>query len=304
MANQQLNDYVRQQLKLGVSRDAIRSALLGSGWTEADASEAFRLIAGDAAGSPGASAPVVPPVVPGAGTPIATRDIFQSKAEPMFQPKGSGKAEPVPEIKEVKKESKPVSATEPVSITMPRAASEPASPQRFSGGLIINVVFGVVVVGLLIVGGLLYKKNVDLAAQVAALTTQNSDISEENANLTQIVNDLQSQVSSLSAENGDLEAQLSIFVIPQTTPTAPLAVTARGTLAGGDGAPYSVTTNKGIVVYVKNSKDAAVDAALTPFKDKAVEISGTHAAGSRDITVTSVNGQAISTTGTSTPAAP
>ncbi len=41
MVNQQLLDYIKQQLKQGVSREQIRSSLMANGWQEADINEAF-----------------------------------------------------------------------------------------------------------------------------------------------------------------------------------------------------------------------------------------------------------------------
>jgi len=44
MNNQQLRDYIRQQLQSGVSKEAIKSGLLGKGWKEEDILEAMMLI--------------------------------------------------------------------------------------------------------------------------------------------------------------------------------------------------------------------------------------------------------------------
>src|SRR3989344_3799245 len=48
MANQQLRDYISEQLHVGVPKDAIRSALLESGWKETDVTEAMNLETGGA----------------------------------------------------------------------------------------------------------------------------------------------------------------------------------------------------------------------------------------------------------------
>ena len=44
MNNQQLLDYIRQQLQSGVSKEAIKSGLLEKGWKEEDILEAMTLI--------------------------------------------------------------------------------------------------------------------------------------------------------------------------------------------------------------------------------------------------------------------
>lgn len=41
MANQQLLDYIMQQLKQGAERETIKNSLLGQGWQQKDLDEAF-----------------------------------------------------------------------------------------------------------------------------------------------------------------------------------------------------------------------------------------------------------------------
>lgn len=63
MANQQLVDYVRQQLAAGASSESIRAALAAQNWQERDIAEAFIQASGQ-------SAPVAP-VLPGPGALLA-----------------------------------------------------------------------------------------------------------------------------------------------------------------------------------------------------------------------------------------
>jgi len=44
MINQQLIDYIRQQLTAGVSRESIKTALISQGWSERDITEGFMVI--------------------------------------------------------------------------------------------------------------------------------------------------------------------------------------------------------------------------------------------------------------------
>ena len=76
MINNQLLDYVRQQLALKVSKDVIFSNLKGAGWDEADLNEAFTAIA--------------PPAVNTAPAPVA------SVAPVMSAPASAPVAEPIP----------------------------------------------------------------------------------------------------------------------------------------------------------------------------------------------------------------
>src|SRR3989344_1383186 len=45
MTNQQMLDYIKQQLQQGVNNEAIKTSLIANGWQSADIEEAFRLIA-------------------------------------------------------------------------------------------------------------------------------------------------------------------------------------------------------------------------------------------------------------------
>src|SRR3989344_9540800 len=103
MVNQQLIDYVKSKLQVGVGKDVIKNALLESGWAEADVMEALkqasaaqgataqsatpstgnvRLPDGQGSASGGKS----PTTVNGGGV-MMTSDIFQPKNEPTFDPK-------------------------------------------------------------------------------------------------------------------------------------------------------------------------------------------------------------------------
>ena len=44
MTNQQMLDYIKQQLQQGVNNEAIKTSLIANGWQSADVEEAFKLI--------------------------------------------------------------------------------------------------------------------------------------------------------------------------------------------------------------------------------------------------------------------
>jgi hypothetical protein len=81
MVNQQLRDYVKQQTQLGVSKDALKSSLLGVGWSTADVTEVLGSPAAPAsapaAAAPGTPAAVSPSVAPGMSR-IAPSSVFPS----------------------------------------------------------------------------------------------------------------------------------------------------------------------------------------------------------------------------------
>src|SRR3989338_9770767 len=93
MVNPQLAEYVKQQIQLGVPKEAIKSTLVTSGWPEADVNEAL----GPSSAQPVAAASISSPAIssiakPAIGAPAAvasgpspvTRDIFKPKNEPVL----------------------------------------------------------------------------------------------------------------------------------------------------------------------------------------------------------------------------
>jgi len=123
-----------------------------------------------------------------------------------------------------------------------------------------------------------------LAADKAALMGQ-VDTAKKNAD------DAQNKNVALTAENKDLENQLSLFVAPPNVTST--VVTVKGTINGGEKLPYTITTPKGVVLAVKNYKDANVQKVLAPFVGETIEVTGMHVPGARDITVVSINGKPI-----------
>jgi len=72
MVNQQLLDYIKQQLEQGVSQEQIKNSLLSVGWSEADIEEGFRLI----------SSSTTPAVTP----PIYSEKITENQQKAVFAP--------------------------------------------------------------------------------------------------------------------------------------------------------------------------------------------------------------------------
>src|SRR3989344_2715752 len=120
-ANQELKNYIVEQTKLGVSKAAVKSALLEAGWKEDDVNQAIAEAQPVSQGAATASFKPVSPVQPvqqtqpfqpakpaevlqtskpanmsGLSSPVTkdspvsfvTSDIFKSRGEPVFQPSG------------------------------------------------------------------------------------------------------------------------------------------------------------------------------------------------------------------------
>jgi hypothetical protein len=178
-------------------------------------------------------------------------------------------------------------------------------PPKTKGGKVLKIVEAVVIVGLAALSGFLYFQNSALSAKVNGLGGQSTDVASQIANLTAQVQafttsdaNLNTQVSSLSTENADLQTNLSFVAIPISNPssTASVATTTEAQVSGilhGGSASYTLTTSYGVKVYVKNSSDVKVSAALAPLVGTNVQLSGTHLVGSANLTVTSVNGVSL-----------
>ncbi len=338
MVNQQLREYVKQQTQLGVSKDAIKSSLLGVGWGAADVAEVL--------GSP--AAPVSAPSAVQLTTPVFSastaapgmaRDVSAPKGaekspaisfggmRPSASPAGiqpttpstpaGAASKPAPVSFPVAAASKPASfesqnksapffsvKTQPVAQVFSQGSASPAAGAssvsgaaaagKKSGNHIPLLIMGAVTaLSLGAAGFFWWNGNTSSSAQTNTLMSENTGLTQQVAALTGKANDLTTKANTLEADNKTLSAEVAIFKTAGITVSGDVPVTVSGILSGGGKTQYAVTTPHGIMAYVKNWKDAKVDAALAPFVGKEVEIGGTHIPGYRDITVTSVNGQPI-----------
>lgn len=286
-ANQQLKDYIDQQAKVGVSKGVIKSALLEAGWQESDINEAM---AGFESSSPsvGTARPVeiakpaeIKPIgikPSGSGpqekaSPVSfvTSDIFQKKNEPMFESKGT------------------VAQTSFLG-NKPQVVST-MKGMNFFQKPIVPIILGALSLLFVAVAGIFYMQNNSLQTKLDSVNQENESLNTKLNSLTSDKNGLTGQITSLNQIVNDLSNQLSIFAWPSNvSQTQELPITIKGILGGGGRALYWLTTNKDILVTVKNSKNPNVDGALKPLLGNQVEVSGTHLVKSDSITVTAVNG--------------
>ena len=319
MVNPQLAEYVKQQIQLGVPKEAIKSTLVTSGWPEADVNEALGpSSAQPVVSQPVAAASISSPAIssiakPAIGAPAAvasgpspvTRDIFKPKNEPVFgiKPVANAKPEAKTDAKPFESKIQPMTSSDPNVFIAPDAASYSS---RSSRSWVLPGILGVLFVvsagaaayfflqtqGLEVEGGILPSPDGGSDQQVSALTSERDQ--------------LRGQITALTDENNDLAAQLAIFATPAGATTT--VFTLSGTLSGGDKVPYVLTTARSVAFSVKNSKDAKVIAALKPVVGRTVELSGTYTPGSKDLTVTAVDGTPVNPpappagTSTTTPA--
>lgn len=319
-ANQQLKDYIVEQTKLGVSKDTVKSALLEAGWKEGDISQAVA----EAESRPQEMASLKPtlPIQPveqakplqsaqqtqpfqpakpseisqeskpvsmsgfsnptkkDSPVPFITSDIFQPKGESVFQSSGaksqtpSNSPETKPQVISIKQNNKSGAGT--------------------IGGKILSI--SLVVVSIILLGGNVYffLQNSALQTQLNVSKQENVSFSSQLSSLANDKNSLTGQITSLNQTISDLDNQLSLYTWPSNvSQTQELPVTIKGILGGGGRALYFLTTNKSLMVNVKNSKDLRVDEVLKPLLGTQVEVSGTHLVKSDSVTVTTVNGASL-----------
>jgi hypothetical protein len=322
MVQDQLVEYISSQLKLGVSRDAVRTALLAAGWAAGDVDDTLKKVENGSGTKPAATAS--PAASGGAGKSaepqtIRVSDLISASVgapQTGVSPGGAARAKAVAE-KAVGKD-----AGEKKSMFARFKGSIPsgAGKQKVAGvntGMSAVVTAGrsrhiVMIVGIVVIlalGGLagyLYFQNNNLAAKVASLAGESAGVTTQiatlNGNITALNTSntaLAAQVNSLMAENANLLLNLSFVAVPTASTTGAGTPAAENVSVNGMltkvKTSYVLTTQYGVAVYVKNSSDAAVAAALKPLVDSTstVTLAGTHVPGSAYLTVTSVNGSAV-----------
>ncbi len=322
MVQDQLVEYISSQMKLGVSRETIKATLTSAGWAVADVEDTLKKVEGGAA-----KPAVIASTTPGTATPSSVMPMGTSpkpaSTPTSFSPSVAGGGAAKGAEPQTIRVSDLVSASvvagpfaDPTKSAVKK--NSPIDPTRIGGvprsGRVMMIVGIIIIVVLGALAGYLYFQNNGLAAQVASLGAQSADVASRVSSLNAQVQAfdasntaLTAQVASLTGENADLLTNLSFAALPPLSSSTPASetVSISGTLTGGKSS-YALTTQYGVVVYVKNAMDANVAAALKPLlaSTSTVSLVGTHVPGSQYITVTAVNGSATKSTATSSSTTP
>ncbi|MDE2020154.1 MAG: FlxA-like family protein [Patescibacteria group bacterium] len=313
MVQDQLVEYISSQLKLGVSRDTVKTALVGVGWAEQDVEDTLKKVEGSSAAAAvkpatastsAVSAPAGGVKAQGASASIKVSDLVSASLTPTgISPSSSAIA------------SGPAKAAPKTFLdsSSPSAARIGSVPKRMGKSMFVMIGLILVLAGL---SAYLYFENSGLSSQVASATGQSQGNSSEISSLNNQVQALNAsnttltaQISELNAQIEQLQANLSFLVVPAGESVAqPVDVAVSGMLSGGKPV-FVLATPEGVRVTVKNSTDPDVKAALTALvgSSSTVQISGTHIPGSAAVTVSGVNGRPVSqpqpAAASSTPAA-
>ena len=287
MVQDSIVDYINAQMKLGISRDAIKTTLTGAGWQAADVEDTLKKIEGARMAQPMA-------------TVAAAAAVKPTMAEPMVAAKPVGGVNPAPQTIRVSDlvsssaspapmtmSSKSPLTGPTVSATAASAAASPAGATKIStasfkaqtfsadkvrgsrGPLITEIILGVLVIVFGAVAGFLYMQNNGLNTQLSSLNGQssgvNSQLSALQAQVAASTTALTAQVTTLNGDNQELKAELSFLVLATgTTPGASTTATISGTVAAGK-TGYIITGTYGTKISVANSKAASVISALAPL---------------------------------------
>lgn len=282
MINQQLVDYVKQQMQAGIAKDAVRKALSDAGWPPADVDDSLKAAepvgavqpSGMTGGMSAAQQTVNPVVAMGGMESSIKSSATVSSGDKFF--------------------SKPTASSRVDSDYDDEGEDHPQA-KKF---VISMAVMGAVI--LLLAGALAFVY-FNLNGQLEAAqngnsgesTAQLADLKQQVATLTAANSDLTARSQALDADNQDIASELGFFV--PSVSTAPISSTAKGVLSGNASTTFALMTPHNVKITIFNSKDAKVSAALVPLSGATttVILAGTHPAGSTNLTVTSVNGVAL-----------
>jgi hypothetical protein len=305
MIQDTLVDYISSQMKSGVSRDAIKAALVGAGWAALDVEDTLKKV----------ESPVMSSVQPAKpmGVSSAAAGSFFSGGGASLK---SSEKNPEPQtIKVSDLVSASASASPSVSSGFPKespvvkSTANPArmgtmgtiKPEKSGHGFVATWIFSIVIVILAGLSGYLFWQNNTLMGEIGSVNVQSQGVTGQVTSFQSQIQALDAsntalagQVATLTAINQDLTTNLSLVTVLRTansgTPTS-TPITVSGSISGGKPV-YVLTTGLGVAVSVKNYADAGVRVALQPWvgSSTVVQVAGTYIPGSSAITVTSVNG--------------
>ncbi len=318
MIQNQLIDYINAQMKLGVTRDAIRSALVGAGWNAADVDDTLKSMDSPKAGAAGPAASGAKAAGGAAAEPqvIKVSDLVSASPSLGQSPVSPASPSAMPSGTAFKDTAKSpltgpasLSAAKPSAIaSMPIGKPITASSSPIGGGmgsrasrgaLITEVILGILFVVAGGLAGFLYYQNSSLTGQLSALNGQSAKVNLQLSTLQSQAaassSALTGEVGTLSGDIEELKNELAFYAVPLNESTTATSTLVTGTVALGARGSYIITGAYGAKITVENSKASSTIAALTPLvgTSTATQFTGTSVPGSGIITLTGVNGTSL-----------
>ncbi len=295
MIQDQLIGYITSQTRLGVSRDALRTSLIAAGWAAADVDDSLKKAE---EGKPLSSAPVSSVAAsPAMGAVGIASKPADPQAIPMSDlisvPKDASTFSAGPDQRSPKKPDSMESMRKqkPAAMKAPDVATEfpsrtPGMPAKGKGGLITEIILGVLALGFAAAAGFFYFQNSSLTGQIANMTGQSAAVSAKLAGLQSTVDAANMNMVFLQKMLDDVKNNLSFYT---TVPSIPAGVSREisiaGVVSGGGKVPYVLTTRYGAKLSVQNSKDVQVINFLAPLLGTSTVVSGTYFSGTPNITI-------------------
>jgi hypothetical protein len=303
MVQESIVEYINAQMKLGVSRDVIKTTLTGAGWVAADVEDTLKKVesakiaqpisamaamAAVSAMSPASSSPAAKPMEPAIAAKPFTPAIGMGAGSTSPAPQtirvsdlvsSSTSSSPVMKPSTMPASKSPLTGPAPASVAMPagkktkdtfQAASYPgAKPHGSRGMLVTDIVLIVIIIAVGGIAGFLYMQNKSLSSQLGSLNGQSSGVTSQlsalQAEVAASTTALTAQVSSLTTQTQELQMELSFFATPASAmPGATSTATVSGIVSAGK-TGYVITAMYGAKIVVANSKAASVIAALAPL---------------------------------------
>jgi hypothetical protein len=226
---------------------------------------------------------------------IMTNDVFKpAKNEPVFQPKSEITATPSKSTFSIPSLKQDISSINAPMTSQSSAGAVRMEDRPSKGSTWSVIVMGLITLVLVGISGFLYKNTSELDARVRELTADKASLNVQISSLQSTANGANERVAVLENDLKNVSDQLALFVLPKGTSTEPLLVTLKGAVGGGvDRAAYTLTTDKSIVVTLKNGKEPAVEAVIKPLLGTSIEVTGTYVPNSREVVVTAVNGTSL-----------
>jgi hypothetical protein len=291
MVQESIVDYINAQMKLGVSRDAIKTTLTGAGWVAADVEDTLKKVESAKMAQPMSAMPMSAAASPAtASKPMTPAAGSAGGSEPQVI-KMSDLVSSAPGITGAPTSAKPAttsSAPQKSPLTGPtmastatpagirtantfQAASYPGiQPTGSRKTLIIEIILGVIVIAFAAFAGFLFMQNNSLNSQLTSLNGQSSGVTSQlsalQAQVAASTTALTAQVATLGANIQELQTELSFYIAPSSTVSgATSTAMISGVVSGGGKLPYVITATYGAKIPVVNSKIAAVVSALAPL---------------------------------------
>jgi hypothetical protein len=260
MVQESIVEYINTQIKLGVSRDIIKTTLTGAGWVVADVEDTLKKVESAKMAQPISAVSAMPTIAMTPSSSPAAKSMEPAiAAKPFTAAVGAASTSPAPQTIRVSdlvssstssspviKSSampalkNPVTGSALASAAMPagtktkdtfRAASySGAKPHGSYGMLITDIVLIIIILAVGGFAGFLYMQNNSLNSQLSALNGQSSGVTSQLSSLQAKVaastTALTAQVSSLTAQVSSLtvetqELQTELSFFAVPTSTAP-----------------------------------------------------------------------------------